>query len=176
MLRDSADGPHFDPRTVELKFALQGEHGVFMPLVYDLEANRIHWLDAYSRGSFQFNNVASSNKAITKICPDLIAYFGSGVRMSMHDLALLHAAARSRRVYFRGEQVSMVERGPDEDAASFLARLRGGDYRTVALPELEAPALAFLYRGDLDLPPESNAYVLFRERTAAVLAAADLLS
>lgn len=176
MMRDSADGPHFDPRTVELKFALQGEHGVFMPLVYDLETNRIHWLDAYSRGSIQFNNVATSNKAITKVCPDLISYFGSGVRMSMHDLALMHAAARTRRVYLRGEHVAMVERGPEEDAASFLARLRGGKHRPVTLPELEGPALAFLFRGDLDLPPESSAYVLFRERTAAALAAADLLS
>jgi hypothetical protein len=176
MLRDSADGAHFDPRTVELKFALQGEHGVFMPLVYDLETNRIHWIDAYSRGRSQFNNVATSNKAITKVCPDLIAYFGSGVRMSMHDLALLHAAARSRRVYLRGAQLSMVERRHDEDAPGFLARLRGGERRPAALPELDAPVLAFLHRGDLDLPPGSSAYALFRERTAAALAAADLLA
>ena len=180
MLRDSADGSHFDPRTVELKFALQGEHGVFMPLVYDLEASRLHWLDAYSRGNFQFNNVATSNKAITKVCPDLIAYFGSGVRMSIHDLALMHVAARSRRVYLRSRgEVAVLEREPGEDAAMFLARLRRrADHRPRAgLPQIDhAPVLAFLFRGDLELPPGSSAYALFQERTAATLAAADLLS
>lgn len=176
MLRNSADGLHFDPRTVELKFALQGEHGVFMPLVYDLATNRIHWTDAYSRGALEFNNVATSNKAITKICPELIAYFGSGVRMSMFELALLHAAARSPRVYLRSTTTTVVERAAGEDPVQFLARLRQHDHARAPLPHDGAPALALLYRGDLELPPGSSAYALFPGRTAAALAAADLLA
>jgi hypothetical protein len=31
MLRDDPDAEHFDPRTVELKFALDGENGIFLP-------------------------------------------------------------------------------------------------------------------------------------------------
>jgi hypothetical protein len=53
----------------------------------------LHWLDVYSTGEFEFNNVASSNSAITTICPTMIDYFASGTRTTMLDLARLHAAA-----------------------------------------------------------------------------------
>src|SRR5262249_3907823 len=70
MRRDDAEGAHFDPRTVHLRFALSGENGIFMPLVLDLREGELHWLDVYSKGQLVFNNVATSNKAITKICPE----------------------------------------------------------------------------------------------------------
>lgn len=177
MLRNDAFGPHFDPRTVELKFALQGEHGVFMPLVFDLQAGVMHWVDAYSKGQFLFNNVATSNKAITRICPETIAYFGSGTRLSMYELGLLHAAARAQQVFLRGETLCVLSRGDQEDAPSFLARLRSGEgARPVPAFAPEGPALAMLFRGDVELPEGSEAFALFRERTTATLAASDLLS
>ena len=103
MLRDDVQGHHFDPRTVELKFDLQGSNGIYLPFVLDIRENRLHWLDVYSRGEFQFNNVESSNSAITKICPEMIEYFNSGMRISMYELSLLHAAARGQHVLLRGD-------------------------------------------------------------------------
>ena len=179
MLRDDVMGSHFDPRTVELKFALEGDHGIFMPLVLDVREGVIHWLDVHSKGQLQFNNVATSNGAITKICPELMTYFGSGARASMYQLALLHAAARCRRVLLRGEVIRRFERRADEDVGRFHARLLGGkaDAQDPAPPPSDgAPLMAILQRGDLALPQGSAVYALFREQVVPTLAASDLLS
>src|SRR4029077_17722583 len=117
------EGQHFDPRTVALKFSLGGENGVFLPLVLDVRENVLHWLDVQSKGQFEFNNVASSNQAITKICPELMTYFGSGARPSMLYLALLQAAARGQTVMMRGTSVSRYTRRVGEDVAAFHGRL-----------------------------------------------------
>jgi hypothetical protein len=177
MLRDDADGHHFDPRTVELKFTLEGENGVFMPLVLDLAANTLDWVDVHAKGQFQFNNVASSNKAITKICPEMMMYFASGVRCSMFELGLLHAAARCERVFVRGATIAEYNRRAGETVEAFHARLVRGDAdEPRSRVRLDPPVLALLYRGDLALPDGSSAYALFRESVIPSVAASDLLA
>src|SRR6185503_12105791 len=180
MLRDDPAGKHFDPRTVELKFALDGENGVFLPLVVDIRDGVLHWLDVHAKGEFEMNNVENSNAAITKICPELMMYFGSGVRPSMFELGLLHAAARCKRVFVRGQQnVAEFVRRAGEDARAFHARLLHGeaDEPRSRAPRVDGPPLmAMLYRGDIDLPEGSSAYALFRERVTPSLSASDLLS
>lgn len=183
MLRDDLGGAHFDPRTVALKFDLQGNNGVFMPLVIDLRDGVLHWIDAYSKGQPAMNNVATSNNAVTKVCPELLAYFKHGARSSMLDLSLLHAAARCRRVFARspdGSALHVFERDADESTITFLTRLRAGAAaatRGGSLTELgAAPVLAALLHGDVDLPDGSTAYALFPERVTAPVAASDLLS
>ena len=177
MLRDDADGKHFDPRTVELKFALDGENGVFLPLVVDLRENLLHWLDVHSKGMFEMNNVESSKAAIAKICPELMTYFASGVRTSMFELGMLHAAARCDRVLVRGAGVAEFVRRPGEDVPAFHARLLRGeaDEPRSRLRADGPPVMALLFRGDLDLPEGSSAYALIRERVTPSLAASDLL-
>ncbi len=177
MHRDDVEGSHFDPRTVELKFDLDGENGVFLPLVFDLEDSRLHWLDVHSKGHLEMNNVETSKSAIFKLCPESIAYFESGVRPSMFDLGLLHLAARCQRVVLRdGGRFRQLIRRSDEDAEAFHDRLRLGesDHDGRFDPGLD-PALALLYRGDLELPPNSRVYALFREQLTPDLAASDLL-
>jgi hypothetical protein len=179
MLRDDPEGHHFDPRTVALRFALQGANGVYMPLCFDLECDRMHWLDVYSTGELAMNNVASSNADITRICPDMIGYFDSGIRLDMRALALLHAAARCERVILRGFEgrVAVIERREAEDAEAFLARLQAvaPGARTQPLPELgDAPVLALLHRGDVQLPEHSRVYALLREQLHPNLEASDL--
>lgn len=185
MLRDDLGGAHFDPRTVELKFSLAGANGVFLPLVLDLRESTLHWLDVHSQGQLAFNNVASSNADITRICPEMIDYFGSGVRPSMLDLALLHAAARAGRVFLRPEgaaasdPVKLFVRRPGEPVPAFHQRLVRGeaDEPRARPPRPDGPPLlALLHRGDVELPEGSTAYALFRERVTPSLAAADLLS
>lgn len=179
MLRDDVMGHHFDPRTVALKFGLQGSNGVFTPLCVDLDGDVLHWLDIYSKGQLAMNNVATSNRAVTRVCPETIDYFASGVRLDMFRLARLHAAARSRRVVVRVEHGAVVfERDGDESTEDFWRRLadgRGGELLD-ALPELgDAPILALLHRGDQPLPADSEVYALFRDRSTPTLAAADLI-
>ncbi len=179
MIRDGADGRHFDPQAVALKFDLQGENGVYLPLVVDLQQDVLHWLDVYAKGGLQFNNVATSNSAIQRLCPEMVTYFDSGVRPSIFALALLHAAARCQTVWLRGADACRFSRRTGEDAAAFFARLTAGDDadETRPAPLLSgAPALAALYHGDLDLPAGSTCYALFRERQTEIIAASDLLT
>jgi len=177
MLRDDVMGAYFDPRTVELKFDLQGENGIYMPLVLDLETGMLHWLDVYAKGQFAFNNVSNAKRSISKICPTLIDYFASGVRPSLYTLSLLHAAARSKRVYIRDRSLRCYEREPAEDLTTFYARLLQGQGKAVAtLPPPREPTFAALYRGDLDLPQGATRYVLFPEHVNATLQASDLIS
>lgn len=178
MLRDDTGGQHFDARTVELKFDLQGANGVFTPLVVDLDEDRLHWLDVYGKGQLAFNNVANSNRTITKVCPEMIAYFASGLRPTMYDLALLHAAARGKRVWLRDALgTRRFVRGAGEDAMAFLGRLSATAGEARPLPtELGTATFAALHHGDLDLPPGATTYALFRELVTKPIAAADLLS
>lgn len=179
MLRDDALGAHFDPRTVELKFALQGQRGVYLPLVLDLAQDELRWLDLYRKGMFAMNNVHSSRRDIQSVCPDMISYFDSGVRMSMLDLAMLHAAARGQRVFIRdGGATTVITRAPAESASAFLGRIRFGiGAEPASPPPADGPAiLAALYRGDIDLPAGSAAYALFRERVSPTLSAGDLIA
>ncbi|MCB9706841.1 MAG: hypothetical protein H6711_33660 [Myxococcales bacterium] len=178
MLRDDLGGHHFDPRTVALRFDLAGANGVYMPMLFDLEEGRIHWLDVYSTGMPAMNNVASSKGAIARICPEMLAYFASGVRPSIRELALLHAAARCEAVLLRGEAERLLVREPGESARDFLGRLRReeGAQPGDGLPGGGAPLFAALFRGDLDLPEGSTCYALFRERVSAPIAAGDLLT
>ncbi|NVB39976.1 hypothetical protein G6O69_19180 [Pseudenhygromyxa sp. WMMC2535] len=179
MLRDDPGGHHFDPRSVALRFNLQGENGIYMPLCVDLERDELHWLDVYARGQLAMNNVDSSNKKITTICPETIEYFASGVRLDMRRLALLHAAARCDCVVLRGPGgLRVYRRQADESAQAFLARLQADTAQPT--PEAghaltEAPALALLHRGDLELAEGSSVYALFSEQLSPTLAAADLL-
>jgi hypothetical protein len=179
MLREDAGGKHFDPRTVELKFALAGDNGIFLPLVLDLEQGHLHWLDVQSKGHLEMNNVQTSKSAIALLCPGLITYFVSGVRPSMYDVGLLHAAARCRRLYVRhGNVAARYDRRSGEAALEFYARIRADspDERRAPLPGADAgPVLALLHRGDLSLPPKSSVYALFREKTLPSLEAADFL-
>jgi hypothetical protein len=178
MYRDDTGGAYFDPRTVDLRFDLQGGSGVFLPMVFDIEAGLLHWLDMYSRGVFQFNNVATSSAAVATICPAMIDYFGSGVRTSMYDLGLLHAAARGTRVTLRGQDGAVLVRREGEPAHAFLARLSapgaGRDQSWQASGD--EPVLALLLNGDLALPDQSAAYVLKRGVTAATLSGSDLIA
>lgn len=178
MLRDDARGEHFDPRTVALRFDLAGANGVFVPLVFDLERDSMHWLDIYSKGQLALNNVETSNKAITRLCPNLIAYFGSGARPAMFELAALHAAARTRRVIVRdGASISHYVRAADEAAPGFLGRILDGRGGVPGpLPGADEPVFAALYRRDLELHASSTCYALIDERAGATIAASALLA
>jgi hypothetical protein len=176
MLRDDVEGAHFDPRTVLHRFDLQGENGVYLPLVFDLHDDCLYWLDVYARGQLAMNNVATSNSAVTRLASESIAYFGSGARLSMLQLGLLHGAARAQRVVVRDVDggLTLYERG-DDDAVAFLQRLRSqGGLPTMVLGD-GAAVLALLLEGDLAVPEGSAVWVLLPGTTASTLAAADLL-
>ncbi len=178
MVREDTDGKHFDARTVEMKFSLQGERGIYVPVVFDLVDEKLHWLDLYSKGMPALNNVETSTKAIQKICPEVIAYFDSGVRMSMYELALFHAAARADAVVVRDDQAQRFEREQGESTADFLRRLfwETGTVTEVSDIADEPDVTAALLRGDVEFALGTERYVVFPEKTAGTVSASDWLS
>jgi hypothetical protein len=178
MIRSDTGGQHFDPRTVELKFALNGENGVFLPLVIDMHTRRLLWLDVQSKGQFEFNNVETSKSAIAKLCPELMTYFASGVRPTMYELAILHAAARCESVIIRGSELKTYQRNPGEKTMAFYERLLSGQANGQGsnLTLDSEPALAILFRGDIEVPEGSAIYAIFRDQLVPTIAASDLLS
>lgn len=175
MMRDSPNAAHFDPRTVELKFGLSGDNGVYIPLVVDLRGQQAHWLDVYKAGDFSMNTAASSG--ISSVCPTLLDYFAHGSRPSMHGLAMLHVAARCTRVVIRDEGFGEYRRQDNESVPAFFRRLCDGSPDAVhaALPSSEAPMLAALFRGDVAVPAGSAVYAVFREQTVPTMAASDFV-
>jgi hypothetical protein len=118
--------------------------------------------------------------AHSKIAPMLIDYFASGVRPSMYDLALLHAAARCNQVFVRhATGFGQYVRRPSESAVDFHRRMIGEqpDEPRSRPPRAEGPPLfAALVHGDLALPEGSEVFTLTRERVVPTLAASDLIS
>jgi hypothetical protein len=99
----------------------------------------------------------------------------------MYELALLHAAARSEKVYVRQDgTLRLYERDPNEEAAAFHTRILHGNGKAIAQDSLSEMAdeatFAALYRGDLDLSPDTTRYVLFPDRLTSTLQASDLIS
>jgi hypothetical protein len=185
MLRDSLDGQTFDPRTVNLAFALDGDNGVYMPLVVDLKTGTLHWLDCYALGQIEHNNVATSNRSVGHIVPAMLGYFASGTRPNMRELALLHAAARASKVTLRADQTAdpqlarTFHRADGESAVHFLDRIRNNAGAVVANepPHLEQPTfIAGINGSSLELCEGSMVYAVFRQRVTASVGAADLLT
>jgi hypothetical protein len=109
----------------------------------------------------------------------MMAYFASGVRPSLYDLALLHAAARCENVYVRSSAgARRFSRRPGEEPGAFHRRVVAGEAEEERrqLPAFARGVFACLFHGDVDLPAGSTCYALFRERQTSTIAASDLLS
>jgi hypothetical protein len=95
----------------------------------------------------------------------------------MYDLALLHAAARCKRVTLRGTELKQFHRRRDESPIEFYDRLAIGtpDERPEIAVSDKVPVLAILHQGNVELPDGSCSYALFREQTVTTISASDLL-
>jgi hypothetical protein len=93
--------------------------------------------------------------------------------------ALLHAAARCERVCLRGSCTLEFARGPGENRHAYYTRIlqrRAGATKPRGPNAEDPPVLAFLFRGDVDLPAKSSVYALFRYNHVPSLTASDLIA
>ncbi|MCP3136313.1 MXAN_6230/SCO0854 family RING domain-containing protein [Pyxidicoccus xibeiensis] len=184
MVRDGNAGRHFDAATVEQRFDLQGKARISVPLVIDLVARQLRWVDVKVPSEQRFHDVERESATLAHFGQDTLAYFGTGARPTLWELACLHAAARTRTVHVRRRdgRVAVLTRAPDEDTGQFLRRLRRlEDARDVARLELgRAPTFFAGLSDDAALPDGSEGYALrFRHTDAGKvrrLTAGDLLS
>jgi hypothetical protein len=184
MVRDGKDGPHFDASTVEQRFDLQGSAKISVPLVIDLQARKLRWVDVKVPSDDLFHSVRRARGDLAHFGQDTMAYFGTGARPTLWELACLHAAARTRTVHVRRRdgQVAVLTRGPDEDTSRFLRRLRNlQEARRVSRLELGTVPTFFAGLSDEpSLPEGSEGYALRFRYTEAEqvkrLAAGDLVA
>ncbi|WP_224249343.1 MXAN_6230/SCO0854 family RING domain-containing protein [Hyalangium gracile] len=184
MVRDGNGGRHFDASTVEQRFDLQGSAKISLPLVIDLEARKLCWVDVKVPTDDPYHSVDVSRGELAHFSKDALAYFGTGARPTLWELACLHAAARTRTVHVRRRngRVAVLTRAPNEDAGRFLRRLRHLEDAREA-PRLELGRAPTFFAGLSDepsLPDGSEGYALRFRHTEAErvqrLAAGELVS
>jgi hypothetical protein len=182
MISPQGDAP-FDPRAVAQRFDLHGSSVITVPLVIDLEARRLRWLDVHITGRGALHQVGGYRAALAHIGRDFTDLAAAGARPTLWDLAAIHAVARANIVYVRerGGAIAAYRRRDKEQALARLARLHAGDDpdgMLDALPPANAPTWFALLRDDVVLPPASSGYVLDPRAPAAGidrLSAGDLL-
>lgn len=194
MLRSDAAGPHFHPRTVEHRFDLHSQSQIALPLMLDLRAGTMRWLDMSAAATGTDLNLFRYEERLANLARALDALFGSGSRVRVFELATRHAAGRTRTVTVRGLDGTLhaFHRGEQESVGEFAARLLSAksDSRSSATEPLDGedgsaqqpagPGLYLLGRCDLDIPDHSTVYALYPGRldpaAVSTLTAADLLS
>lgn len=173
-------GPAFDPRQVEQRFDLTGQSRALVPMVIDVAARTMRWLDIVQGVTGTHHAVHRYADDLATLGQGLTSLFTSGARVSLGELATWQAAARADTVIVRHAHGahSTYRRRTEETAHAFALRI--GTPATDGPPE-PAPdraTLAYLLRGDLDLPARSEVFALHPAGLAAsnvrLLTASDL--
>lgn len=196
MLRDQpADrGPVFDPRSVEQRFDLTGSSRACVPLLIDVQTRTMRWLDVVKGVTGTHHAVWRHAHALATLAHRLTELFASGSRVGLGELAVWQAAARAATVVLRHTDGSrsVYRRRDAEDVAGFAARIGSPDRDAHAGAGAGAsgegdgdgptvgPRLAYLLRGDLELPDGSEVFALYPLDQDAgrvrLLAAADMVT
>ncbi|WP_030394348.1 TerD family protein [Kitasatospora purpeofusca] len=185
MVRDEpgTTGPVFDPRQVEQRYDLTSPAKASIPMVLDVAGRTLRWLDVVQGGSGTHHAVHRHTDALAALGRHLTDHFASGARVGLGEVALWHAAARSRTVAVRhlDGTADGYRRRAGEDIPAFAARIGTPDTDPDTGPvDLTGAQLAFLPRGDLALPAGAQAYALHRAAldagTVRLLAASELVA
>ncbi|MFI2345800.1 MXAN_6230/SCO0854 family RING domain-containing protein [Streptomyces sp. NPDC019443] len=188
MLRDQPGnrGPVFDPRSVEQRFDLTGSSRACVPLLVDVQARTMRWLDVVKGVTGTHHAVWRHADALATLAHRLTDLFASGSRVGLGELAVWQAAARAATVVVRHTDGSrsVYRRRDGEDVAGFAARIGSPDTDAHAGDDGDgpsaAPRLAYLLRGDLEQPDGSEVFALYPLGQDAarvrLLAAADMVT
>jgi len=166
MARDSPNeaGEVFDPSTVEQRFDITGSVRAVIPLVVDLLARRMRWLDITAGVTGPHHAVHRHHNLLAALSQALEEQYASAARVSLGELAIWHAAARARSVLLRHSSTAIwrFTRHGNESVQQFAERIALADSDGPARPGDAAQAgLQFLLRGDLPAPDTAIAYALY---------------
>ncbi|MFI2372133.1 MXAN_6230/SCO0854 family RING domain-containing protein [Streptomyces sp. NPDC018833] len=163
MVRDAPgnEGPVFDARTVEQRFDLTGSSRACVPLLVDVQARTMRWLDVVKGVTGTQHAVWRHAHALATLAHRLTELFASGARVGLGELAVWQAAARAATVVLRHTDGSrsVYARRDGEDVAGFAARI-GSPETDVSEPSVR-PRLAYLLRGDVELPDGSEVFAMY---------------
>ena len=101
MRQNASTGQHFDPRTVQTKYDVNGDSRIHMPMVFDLKERKMIWADFSLKGkmndpgwnSYSQNNVESHSINMCRLAR--IANELRHTRPNLLDLFSYHAMARA---------------------------------------------------------------------------------
>ncbi|MFC1436747.1 MXAN_6230/SCO0854 family RING domain-containing protein [Streptacidiphilus sp. N1-10] len=162
MVRDrpGQEGPVFDPRSVEQRFDLTSRARAAVPLIVDVYARTLRWLDVVHGVTGTNHSVARHVSELGVLGSALTDLYTSGARVGLGELATWQAAGRARTVIVRHADAttSTYHRRTLEDTYAFAARLGTPD--TDPANDQPHPELAYLLRGDIALAPGSETYAL----------------
>ncbi|MFF3458963.1 MXAN_6230/SCO0854 family RING domain-containing protein [Streptomyces sp. NPDC002730] len=190
MVRDQSGnlGPVFDPHSVEQRFDLTGSSRACVPLLIDVQTRTMRWLDVVKGVTGTHHAVWRHADALATLAHRLTDLFASGARVGLGELAVWQAAARAATVVLRHTDGSrsVYRRRDGEDVTGFATRIGSPDTDAPIGAGVEGdgpsagPSLAYLLRGDLELPDGSEVFALhpLSQDAARVrlLAAADLVT
>ncbi|WP_406737299.1 hypothetical protein OG365_02490 [Streptomyces sp. NBC_00853] len=163
-----ADGLPFDARRAEHRFDLAGRAYQSLAMVVSIEDRTMLWLDVLPAPTDNtphrwLDRLASLSWEVTdafnRVCIDLVPWVG------LREVAAWHAAARAHTVVVRhGDGTTTTYRRARGDAGWLADRIGSGAHnprRDGPPAEATDARLAFLVRGDLDLPAGSEVYALY---------------
>jgi hypothetical protein len=165
MARDEPgnSGPVFDPRAVEQRFDLTGASRSAVPLVIDVPARTMRWLDVAHGVTGSEHAVWRHQDVLATLGQGLTGLFASGARVSLGELAVWRSAARAATVFVRHHDgsFSCYRRRAGESVAAFADRIGTPDTDAPGAVTPEAAGLAHLVRGDLPPADGSQVYALY---------------
>ncbi|MFF8095039.1 MXAN_6230/SCO0854 family RING domain-containing protein [Streptomyces sp. NPDC016675] len=126
-----AHGPRdasYDPRTVRQRFDLAGDSRVCLPMIVDLGRRRTLWTDTHLPSASGFQSIGShGGDGLATVARHVWEQFASGSRVTLWDLAVWRAAARSPEVAvtLRGPEPALLRyrRGLGETTREFATRV-----------------------------------------------------
>ena len=162
--------PGSAPDTVDHRFDLRIASAISVPLVIDLAARRLRWIDIRVPDHGALHQAGGYRAALAHLGRDFADLASTGGRPTLWDIAAIHAIARANVVYVRERAgtIAVYRRRDHEQALGRLARIHAGDDPDGQLDEIppaNAPTWYALMRDDLSLPDGSTGYAL--ERRAA---------
>lgn len=91
----------FDPARVALRFDLEGDSRIVVPMTFHLADRTLRWLDVHLDSKGYGHNVDRYREAIAHAGADLELAYGTGRRPTLLDLAAVHAATRAAEIWVR---------------------------------------------------------------------------
>ncbi|MEU9114267.1 hypothetical protein AB0D04_21395 [Streptomyces sp. NPDC048483] len=158
-------GAAYDPRSVRQRFDLTGDSRVCVPMLVDLQDGSALWTDVHLPPSGGYHNVDMHAGPLGVLGRHLIERYADPGRVTLWDLSVWHAAARTDEVAVlrravhgspatdrkesdnvrepdAPDEVWTYRRAADETDASFAARIRTGAAPDSRTPAKDADALA----------------------------------
>ncbi|MFJ9418575.1 MXAN_6230/SCO0854 family RING domain-containing protein [Streptomyces sp. NPDC101227] len=162
---DARPGAAYDPRSVRQRFDLTGDSRVCVPMLVDLQNGSALWTDVHLPPSGGYHNVDMHAGPLGVLGRHLIERYTAPGRVTLWDLSVWHAAARTDEVAVLHraahaapdtdrkepdnvrepdgtDEVWTYRRSVHESDASFAARIRTGAAPDARTPTQDADALA----------------------------------